>query len=165
VSDSGSANAGLVASLHVHPPKPGQPLVAVTAFNLVVEKGIEEDWRYFGRISRGSGRPSRRQVSLMEREQIAEHAATLALAGLSPGAVRSNIETSGIDLQALVGAEVEIGEATLRFYEPRTPCAKMDALCHGLRKLMENNRQGVMAEVVRSGTIRVGDPIRRLSRS
>jgi hypothetical protein len=162
VSDSGSANAGLVASLHVHPPQPGQPLVAVTAFNLVVGKGIEENPRYFGRISRRTGRPSRRQVSLIEREQIAEHAATLGLPGLPSGAVRSNIETTGIDLQLLVGIEVEIGEAVIRFYEPRTPCGKMDALCQGLRKLMENNRQGVMAEVVRSGTVRVGDPIRLL---
>jgi MOSC domain-containing protein YiiM len=36
----------------------------------------------------------------------------------------------------------------------------MNALCPGLRERMENNRQGVLAQVVRSGTIRVGDPIR-----
>jgi len=35
----------------------------------------------------------------------------------------------------------------------------MDALCQGLRELMMNNRQGVMAQVVRSGKIRVGDSI------
>jgi hypothetical protein len=163
VSGFVSPGAGTVASLHLHAPKPGEPLGNVTSFNLVAGKGIAEDTRYFGRISRGSGLPSRRQVSLIEREQVAEHAAVLGLTGLSPGAVRSNIETTGIDLQALVGAEVEIGEAVLRFYEPRTPCAKMDALCQGLRKLMENNRQGVMAEVIRSGTVRVGDPVRRLS--
>jgi MOSC domain-containing protein YiiM len=61
-----------------------------------------------------------------------------------------------------VGREVEIGEARLRFYEPREPCAKMDALCHGLRQLMRDNRQGVLAEVVQSGTVRVGDAIRPL---
>jgi len=54
---------------------------------------------------------------------------------------------------------VKIGEAVLRFYEPRTPCAKMDALCQGLRKLMENRRPGVMAEVVRAGVVRMGDRI------
>jgi MOSC domain-containing protein YiiM len=156
---------GIVASLHIHATKPGQPMGNATSFNLVAEKGITEDPRYFGRISRGSGRPSRRQVSLIEREQMAEHAAVLGLTGFPPGAVRSNIETTGIDLQSLVGAEVEIGGAVLRFYEPRTPCAKMDALCQGLRKLMENNRQGVMAEVIRSGKVRVGDPVRRLSGS
>ena len=36
----------------------------------------------------------------------------------------------------------------------------MDAVCVGLKALMENSRQGVMAEVVKSGRIRVNDPIR-----
>ena len=35
----------------------------------------------------------------------------------------------------------------------------MDGVCAGLRELMKNNRQGVLAEVVRSGSIRVGDCI------
>ena len=162
MSGADSPNSGLVASLHIHPANPGEPLEAVTSLKLVAEKGIVEDRRYFGRTGRGTGRPSRRQVSLIERELVAEHAAALGLPVLSPGAVRSNIETTGIELQSLVGGDVEIGDAVLRFYEPRTPCAKMDALCQGLRKLMENDRQGVMAEVVRSGTIRVGDRIRPL---
>src|SRR5256885_7561570 len=49
--------------------------------------------RYFGRVSRNSGKPSRRQLSLIEREQIAEHAAPLGLETIAPGAVRANIET------------------------------------------------------------------------
>jgi len=35
----------------------------------------------------------------------------------------------------------------------------MDALCQGLRARMMNQRQGVLAEVVRSGKIRVGDAV------
>jgi MOSC domain-containing protein YiiM len=126
---------------------------------LVAEQGIKEDRRYFGRVN-SAGRPSRRQVTLIEREQIAEHAAALGLESIAPGAVRSNIETTGIDLQALMGREVQVGGARLRFYEPRKPCAKMDAICQGLRELMEKNRQGALAEVVQSGVVRVGDPIR-----
>src|SRR5206468_4367471 len=114
---------------------------------------------YYGRISRDRGQPSKRQVTLIEREQVTEHAAKLGLQTIPPGAVRSNIETSGIDLVALVGREIEIGDAVLFLYAPRDPCAKMDAVCQGLRELMMNHRQGVMAEVVRSGRIRVGDAI------
>jgi MOSC domain-containing protein YiiM len=40
----------------------------------------------------------------------------------------------------------------------------MDAICPGLRKLMEPDRQGVLAQVVRSGRIRTGDAIRVLRR-
>jgi MOSC domain-containing protein YiiM len=35
----------------------------------------------------------------------------------------------------------------------------MDAICQGLRERMLGHRQGVLAQVVRSGSIRVGDPI------
>jgi MOSC domain-containing protein YiiM len=35
----------------------------------------------------------------------------------------------------------------------------MDRICQGLRELMKDNRVGVIAEVVRSGKIRVGDSI------
>ena len=137
------------------------PLTTVESVEAVAGKGILGEPRYFGRVSRDSAKPSRRQLSLIEREQIAEHAATLGLQTIAPGAVRSNVETEGIYLIALVGNEVEIGDAVIRLYAPRDPCAKMDAICPGLRELMLNNRQGVMAEVVRSGKIRRGDRIAR----
>jgi MOSC domain-containing protein YiiM len=158
-SNESPALPGRVASLHLHPPDPGAPLLPVEAVELVASSGIQGDTRYFGRLSRDTGEPSRRQVTLIEREQISEHAGALGLPSIAPGAVRSNIETTGINLLSLLNREVEIGSALLRFYAPRDPCAKMDAICQGLRALMLNSRQGVLAEVLRSGTIRVGDSI------
>jgi len=95
----------------------------------------------------------------MEREQIAEHATALGLETIPPGAVRCNIETLDLRLVELAGHEVEIGEAVLLLYAPRDPCEKMDTICQGLRELMLNNRQGVLAQVMCSGKIRVGDAI------
>ena len=158
-----SRERGLVASLHLHPAKGGEPLRPAEVFHLVAGKGIKENTRYFGRTSRSTGQPSRRQLSVMEREQIGEHAAVLGLVSIPPGVVRSNIETSGIDLQALVGRQVEIGTAIVHFYEPRLPCHKMDAIAPGLCELMKHGRQGVMAEVVRDGVVRVGDAVRVVS--
>jgi MOSC domain-containing protein YiiM len=154
------APLGSVASLHLHPQQGGAPLQTVKTVEAIEGKGILGDPRYFARLSRESGQPSRRQVTLMEREQIAEHATALGLQSIPPGAVRSNIETAGINLIALLGREVQIGQAVLRLYAPRDPCAKMDAICQGLRERMLNQRQGVLAEVVRSGRIRIGDVIR-----
>ncbi len=151
--------SGRVASLHLHPPQPGTPLTAVDSIEVVADKGIAGEPRYFGRMSRDRGKPSRRQISLIEREQIAGHAAALGLETIPPGAVRSNIETEGINLVQLVGHEVQIGDAVLFLYAPRDPCEKMDAICQGLRELMMHDRQGVMAQVVRSGKINVGDTI------
>jgi MOSC domain-containing protein YiiM len=158
-ADCSPAPLGHVASLHLHPAESGQPLQAVEAFEIVEGKGIAGDARYFGRLSRDTGQPSRRQVTLIEREQIAEHAAGLGLPAIAPGAVRSNVETAGINLIALLGREIGIGEAVLRLYAPRDPCAKMDAICQGLRARMMDQRQGILAEVVRSGTVRVRDRI------
>jgi MOSC domain-containing protein YiiM len=156
---------GSVVSLHLHPAEPGTPLHEIESVEVAEGKGIVGEPRYFGRLSRDTGQPTRRQVSLIEREQIAEHVAALHLQGLGPGVVRSNIETQGINLVALVGRQIQVGTAVLFLYEPRRPCAKMDAICQGLRALMMNNRQGVMAEVVRSGTIARGDAITLLAES
>ena len=151
---------GTVASLHLHPDVAGAPLRAVAEMEVEAGKGIVGNVRYFDR-KRPNGQPIRRQVTLIAREQIAEHAAALGGVEIAPGAVRSNIETSGVDLISLVGQEVEVGEALLAFYDRRSPCAKMDLVAPGLRELMGNGRQGVLAQVVRSGRIRAGDSIRQ----
>lgn len=151
---------GRVASLHLHPVEPGEPFRQVESMVLVAGKGIEGNPRYFGRVSRSTGLPSKRQVTLIEREQIAEHAATLGLQTVAPGAVRSNIETLNVNLVEMVGQHVQIGDAVLFLYEARTPCEKMDRICHGLRALMEGSRQGVLAQVIRGGQIKAGDTIK-----
>src|SRR5436190_17982001 len=115
---SSSAPSGRVASLHLHPAEPGGPLHTVDEIEIVEQKGISGEARYFARASRRTGQPSRRQVSLIEREQIAEHAAALGLESIPPGAVRANIETQGINLVALVGKEIQVGDAILLLYEP-----------------------------------------------
>ena len=158
-----SPSTGRVASLHLHPEKSGESLHAVEQIEVVEQKGIRGNPRKFGVISRSTGQPSKRQVTLIEREQISEHAATLSLQSIPPGAVRSNIETLGVNLIELIGREVRVGEAILLFYEARTPCEKMDRICEGLRALMEDRKQGVLAQVVRGGVIRINDTIQPLT--
>ena len=63
----------------------GAPLQSTTEVQLITGKGIEGDTRYFARLSRHTGRPTRRQVTLMEREQIAEHAVALGMKLIAPG--------------------------------------------------------------------------------
>ncbi len=144
---------GKVASLHLHSAESVGQMVNVWSMELVAGKGIAGNKRYFSR-------PTRRQVTLIEREQIAEHAAILGLESIAPGVVRSNIETDGMDFSTLTGKHVRIGkEAVVLLYAPRTPCRKMDEIAPGLRRLMENGRQGVLAQVVVSGVIQTGDTI------
>jgi MOSC domain-containing protein YiiM len=158
-AENSSVASGRVASLHLHPVEPGDRLESIEMVELVEGKGISGDRRYFGKISQATGKPSRRQVSLIDREELGRHAEALGLASIPAGAVRANIETTGIELVPLVGQEIEIGEAVLFLNAPRDPCAKMDAICQGLRQRMMNAKQGVMAEVRRGGKVRVGDSI------
>lgn len=133
-------------------------MVSLPEIDLETEKGIVQDRRYFARRAR-NGEPSKRQVTLIEREQIAEHAAALGLPDFENGIVRSNIETEGIELVRLQGKRVRIGTAVLLIGAPRDPCEKMDRIAPGLRELMDPGKQGVLAQVVVSGRIRVDDSL------
>jgi MOSC domain-containing protein YiiM len=153
---------GTVASLHLHPEVAGEALRVVSEVYAETGKGLVGDTRVFGR-KKQKGEPSLRQVSLIAREEIARHAAALGLAEIAPGAVRSNIETTGLNLVSFLHREMEVGQAVLLFYEARTPCWKMERIAPGLQGMMSQGRQGVLAQVVRSGWIRTGDAIRLIA--
>ncbi|MBU6401423.1 MAG: MOSC domain-containing protein [Verrucomicrobia bacterium] len=151
---------GRVASLHLHPTQAGAAMQPAAVFEVAAGRGIVNEPRYFDRRNPQTGEPSRRQISLLEREQIAEHAVALNRPALPPGAVRANIETTGLCLVPLIGRRLQVGEAILQVYAARQPCAKMDTVSPGLRRRMESDRQGVLAQIIQSGVIRVGDAIR-----
>jgi MOSC domain-containing protein YiiM len=152
------APLGRIASLHLHPTEPGELLQTVSFIEVEKDKGIVGNPRKFAKRD-SKGEFSKRQVTLIEREQIAEHAAALGLETIAAGRIRSNIETDGVNLINLIGKEIQIGDAILFFYEARTGCSQMDDLCQGLRELAKGNRLGVLAQVIHSGRIQVGDAI------
>jgi MOSC domain-containing protein YiiM len=79
--------------------------------------------------------------------------------GLTPGQVRENVVTRGIDVQALPpGTRLRIGDAVLETTEDCAPCRFIDAIRPGLRREMAG-RRGMLARVVTSGTLRVGDAV------
>lgn len=143
---------GKVVSLHIHPEKGGEQMISAQEIDLEAGMGVRQDLRYFARSAK-------RQVTLIEREQIAEHAGVLGLPDFECGVVRSNIETEGIELVKLQGERVRIGTAVLMIGAPRDPCEKMDRIAPGLRDLMDHGKQGVLAQVLKSGKVRVGDSL------
>ncbi len=94
-----------------------------------------------------------RQVLLMDEE-------TLGAFDLVRGDVRENITTSGLDPTFLQeGQRLALGgQVMLQITGPCAPCARMDEIREGLRQELEG-RRGMLASVVRGGTIRVGDAI------
>lgn len=94
----------------------------------------------------------RRQVLLMGSERLAEF-------GLSPGIVRENITTEGIDVDALVpGQRLRVGGALLEVSLPCEPCDQMEKIRPGLKKTLKGKR-GTLCRVIETGRIRQGNTI------
>ena len=99
------------------------------------------------------GRPgSRRQVLLMDEE-------TLRQLDLSPGVIKENITTRGVNLRELrTGQRLRVGLALLEVTEPCGPCRRMDEIREGLRQQLQG-RRGMLCRVVGTGRVRRGDKI------
>jgi MOSC domain-containing protein YiiM len=65
----------------------------------------------------------------------------------------------GTDLNALVGHEFTLGEARCRGRRLCEPCAHLDRPNGGGVLLPLVHSGGLRADVIRDGTIRVGDPL------
>jgi MOSC domain-containing protein YiiM len=98
----------------------------------------------------------KRQVLLVDWE-------TLDALQLSPGMIRENITTEGLNVNGLqAGESLRIGEAHLEVTMPCTPCGQIEDLRPGLRKEIRG-RRGMFCRVVKGGTIRQGDGIQKLA--
>lgn len=95
---------------------------------------------------------SSRQVLLLELE-------TLQQLQLTPGLVKENITTAGIALMSLRrGQRIQVGQTVLQVTKPCSPCNRLEEIRAGLQEELMG-RRGMLARVVQSGTIRVGDSI------
>ena len=124
------------------------PMSSVDSADMKAGYGIEGD-----RHAVSEGVRTARQVLLMDEE-------TLSKFGLKSGEVRENITTSGLDLHSIeAGQRVTLGgSAVVEITGFCTPCARMDEIRDGLRVELEEQR-GMLATVLESGSISVGDPV------
>jgi MOSC domain-containing protein YiiM len=97
---------------------------------------------------------SSRQILMIEQETLNE-------LGLSPGAVKENITTTGVVLMKLPYKERLLlgGDVILEITKPCSPCSRMEEIRPGLGQELAG-RRGILARVIRGGVISVGDPIR-----
>jgi MOSC domain-containing protein YiiM len=98
----------------------------------------------------------KRQVLLVDRE-------TLEAMNLTPGILRENITTDGLNVNGLeAGQQLRIGETRMEVSSVCTPCDEMEKIRQGLRKELWG-RRGMMCRVLEGGTIRRGDAIEKIS--
>ena len=124
------------------------PMNVVESARMREGYGIEGD-----RHAVSEGVRTKRQVLLIDQE-------TLDKFELTPGEVRENITTFGIDLHSLSeGQRLALGdEAVVEITGHCAPCARMDEIREGYRVALEGQR-GMLASVVRGGQIAVGHAV------
>jgi MOSC domain-containing protein YiiM len=140
-------------------PRKGEPQRAHERVRVVAGSGIEDD-RYFGRHDEPG-----QNITFIEAEEIEAFLSANHRAHDLSGTGR-NVVTRGVRLNALVGKEFAIGNARFRGIDLCEPC-------RGLGRKLEStdvpaatvvkslvHRAGLRADVLGSGEIAVGDPIR-----
>jgi MOSC domain-containing protein YiiM len=99
--------------------------------------------------------PPKREVLFVSKEHLDS-------VDVEPGAIRENITVDGDDVEKWpIGQRVRAGEAEFEITMVCDPCHRMDELRGGLRAELQG-RRGMLARVVESGEVAVGDPVTRL---
>ena len=123
--------------------------------------------KHRSRVARDPNQPNLRQVHLIHEELQDE----LRASGfnVSPGVMGENVTTRGIDLLGLsTGAQLRLGDdALVEVTGLRNPCAQLDEYEAGLMAAVLDHdangelirKAGVMAVVLRGGTVKAGDAI------
>lgn len=96
--------------------------------------------------------PPKREVLFVSQEH-------LDALELEPGVIRENITIAGDDVEQWpIGQRVRAGAALFEITMVCDPCERMEALRPGLRERLEGKR-GMLARVVESGEVAVGDEL------
>ena len=94
-----------------------------------------------------------------KREVLFASKVHLDSVNVEPGATRENITVDGADVEKWpVGQRVRVGAAEFEITMVCDPCHRMDELRDGLRTELQGKR-GMLARVVESGEVAVGDEI------
>ena len=102
--------------------------------------------------------PAGQAVTLIAAEAL-ETVAGEGLMTVDPAALRRNVLTRGIDVNALVGKRFRIGEVECEGVELCEPCRDLESMTQpGLIKAFVH-RAGLNADILNDGVISVGDAV------
>lgn len=108
----------------------------------------------------GSGLEGCAHANPPKREVLFASAEHLDAVGVEPGSTRENLTVDGADVEQWpIGQRVQVGdEAVFEITMVCDPCHRMDEMREGLRAELEG-RRGMLARVVETGEVAVGDEI------
>jgi MOSC domain-containing protein YiiM len=115
----------------------------------VAGRGIEGD-RFFDHKENFKG-----QITFFASEVFDDVCRELSARGQSPGVLRRNVITAGVDLNSLIGEEFVLQGVRFAGVEECRPCYWMDqALAPGAEAALRG-RGGLRARILAGGTLRV----------
>jgi MOSC domain-containing protein YiiM len=107
--------------------------------------------------------PERRQLTLVQQEHLPVIASLMGRDKVGPEVTRRNILVSGINLLSLKDQQFQVGECVFHCTGPCEPCSRMNTTLGPGGLVAMAGHGGIMASVVKAGTIRVGDQVSRVS--
>ena len=133
-------------------PQLGQAITEVARAEAVAGRGLTGD-----KAGRRSG--GKRQVTLIQAEYLPLVQSLLSNAEISFASLRRNIAITGINLNALTGQIVQVGNATIEVSGFCHPCAKLEELLGPGTFNSLRGHGGLTAKVIASGSIALGDNV------
>jgi MOSC domain-containing protein YiiM len=134
------------------------PVISLGEIQAIAGKGLEGDRYYLSTGTYSKTRGTGREVTMIEIEAIEALGREYQI-DIDAAQARRNIVTRGVALNHLIDREFTVGEAVLRGTRLCEPCAHLEKLtAKGVMRGLVH-RGGLRADVVRGGTIRVGDMI------
>lgn len=144
---------GNVVGIYISPIA-GEKMEEVEIVEAIVGVGLAGDRYATGEGSFNRNRQGRRQVTLINSIFFNNR-------GFEFVESRRNIVTHGVELMWLIGREFQIGKARFRGQNYCDPCLRPSRLSGKKEKFLEafSDRGGLVAEIIKGGTIKKGDPI------
>lgn len=138
----------------------GAPMEAHGELKAIAGVGLDGD-RYAAKAGTYSEREGGgREVTLIEREAVA--AAHEQGVTIGEHETRRNLVTEGVDLGALIGKTFAVGDTVLYGVRDCPPCGYLQGMTQpGVVAALQGS--GLRADIVRDGTLRVGDEIAEVS--
>jgi MOSC domain-containing protein YiiM len=133
----------------------GEPIATRSEVKAVAGRGLEGDRNFYGDAD---GHDPADEITLIAAEGLERALAEHGL-DLDPGEHRRQVVVEGVDLLALVGGTVRVGEVEVAVVADNPGCGYLQDLVgkpvlRGLRR-----HGGVRGQIVTGGILRVGDPV------
>ncbi len=144
---------GIVRGICIGPVK-GELMQEIAEVEAITGQGLKGDRYSIGEGSFNKGKQGTRQVTIM-------NTIFFEGSGFEFRDSRRNLFLEGVELMWLIGREFQIGTARFRGVKYCDPCTRPSKLSGKTTSFKEAffDRGGLLAEVIESGTIKIGDMV------